>query len=117
MTKRRKPKQERSLKRYHHILDTAAQVFEDIGVESATTNFIADQADVSIGSLYQYFPNKEAILEGLVERYIDAYRTFNFEKFGILNSKTQINSISLLVMKTQKILNTILSVNLLYQLH
>jgi AcrR family transcriptional regulator len=42
-----------------------------VGYEAATTNAIAARAGVSIGSLYQFFPNKEAILDALVERYLD----------------------------------------------
>src|SRR5262245_21790233 len=43
------------------ILGATAQVLEGIGFDAATTNRIAERAGVSIGSLYQYFPNKEAI--------------------------------------------------------
>lgn len=88
MTIRRKPKQARSLKRYHHILETSAHLFEDMGVEATTTNHIAEHANISIGSLYQYFPNKEAILEGLVARYLEAYREFNAKKFEVMNIET-----------------------------
>lgn len=66
---RRLPKQKRSWQRYHHMLDTAAQLFDKDGVDAVTTNHIADKAEVSIGSLYQFFPNKEAIIEALIERY------------------------------------------------
>lgn len=67
---RRKPKQARSQQRVDHLLDTAAAVFVEAGYEGATTNAIAARAGVSIGSLYQFFPNKEAILDALAERYI-----------------------------------------------
>lgn len=50
------------------ILEAAARIF-DRG--SATTNGIARLAGVSIGSLYEYFPNKDAILESLVDRHVD----------------------------------------------
>jgi AcrR family transcriptional regulator len=68
-TLRNKPKQARSLKRFNHILDTAAALFEAQGYDAVTTNHIAAEADVSIGSLYRFFPNKEAILEALIDRY------------------------------------------------
>ncbi len=68
---RRKPKQARSQHRVDHLLDTAAAVFVESGYEAATTNAIAARAGVSIGSLYQFFPNKEAILDALAERYIE----------------------------------------------
>ena len=52
------------------ILDTAEQVFAEVGFGSATTNQIAQQAGTSIGSLYEFFPNKEALARALAERYI-----------------------------------------------
>lgn len=52
------------------ILDAAAQVFERHGYALATTNRIAERAGISIGSLYQYFPNKDAILVALTERHL-----------------------------------------------
>lgn len=70
---RRVPKQARSIRRYNHILDTAARLFEEKGVDQVSTNHIAAEAEVSIGSLYQFFPNKEAILEGLVARYMQDF--------------------------------------------
>jgi AcrR family transcriptional regulator len=66
---RRQPKQARSQQRVDHLLDVAAQLFEEVGYDAATTNAIAARAGVSIGSLYQFFPNKQAIMEALVERY------------------------------------------------
>src|SRR5262245_46904842 len=68
---RRKPKQARSQQRVDHLLNVAAQVFEEVGYEAATTNAIAARAGVSIGSLYQFFPNKDAILDALMDRYLD----------------------------------------------
>ncbi len=72
---RRMPKQARSRRRYQHILDTAAQLFAQDGIDSVTTNHIAAAASVSIGSLYQFFPNKEALLDALTERYLEQMTT------------------------------------------
>jgi AcrR family transcriptional regulator len=52
------------------IVEAATQVFSERGYAGATTNHIAERAGVSIGSLYQYFPNKEAILVTLAKRHI-----------------------------------------------
>jgi len=65
-----RPKQQRSLTRYHHILDTAAVMFSMQGYENVGTNHIAVQAGVSVGSFYRFFSDKEALVEALVERYI-----------------------------------------------
>jgi len=51
------------------ILEAAAEVIDDVGWDRASTNRIAERAGVSIGSLYQYFPNKEAILAQLEEHH------------------------------------------------
>lgn len=68
---RRVPKQDRSRRRYDEILDAAANVFAKEGLEAATTNEIADSAGMSIGSLYQYFDDKEAIIAALWDRYVE----------------------------------------------
>lgn len=65
-----KPQQQRSLARYHHILDTAARLFTEQGYEHVGTNAIAAAAGVSVGSLYRFFSDKEALVAALVERYI-----------------------------------------------
>ncbi|HET6507290.1 MAG TPA: TetR/AcrR family transcriptional regulator [Baekduia sp.] len=68
---RKVPRQERSRLTVEAILDAAARVFERHGYAAGTTNRIAERAGVSIGSLYQYFPNKDAILVALVQRHLE----------------------------------------------
>lgn len=69
MTSQRKiPQQARSHALVEAILDAAAQILQKHGRRAATTNAIAGRAGVSIGSLYQYFPNGEAIVVALAER-------------------------------------------------
>jgi len=53
------------------IVQAATQIFAERGYAGATTNHIAERAGVSIGSLYQYFPNKEAILVTLAKRHVE----------------------------------------------
>ena len=67
----RKPKQARSLKRVNRILDVAEVLFIEQGYAAATTKQIAAQAEVPIGTLYQFFPDKASILQALAERYTD----------------------------------------------
>ena len=74
---RRRPVQERSRSTVAAILEAAARLFDRGG---ATTNGIARLAGVSIGSLYEYFPNKDAILESLVDHHVeDAVRDLRAE--------------------------------------
>jgi AcrR family transcriptional regulator len=65
---RKEPNQARSLHLVDSILKSATRLLSREGVDAATTNKIAQVAGVSIGSLYQYFPNREAILARLIER-------------------------------------------------
>ncbi len=67
---RKTPQQSRSQATVDAILDAAAHLFCESGFDTATTNAIAERAGVSIGSCYQYFPNKLALLEALRERHI-----------------------------------------------
>ena len=69
---RKRPRQSRSELTRQRILEAAARVFADYGYAAGTTNRIAEWADISIGSLYQYYPNKDAILLDLVTRHLDA---------------------------------------------
>ncbi len=71
---RRQPRQARSQRRVEQILDAAEAEFAEAGYDNATTNAIAARAGVPIGSLYQYFPNKEVLFAGVVERYTDEMR-------------------------------------------
>jgi AcrR family transcriptional regulator len=68
---RKRPLQARSKATVDAILSGAAQVLKRKGYAAATTDRIAERAGVSVGSLYQYFPNKDAILVALAERHID----------------------------------------------
>ncbi|MBU1412455.1 TetR/AcrR family transcriptional regulator [Myxococcota bacterium] len=67
---RKKPVQGRSKASVEAILMAAAQVFEAHGYAAGTTNRIAERAGVSVGTLYQYFPSKEAIVVALLEEHL-----------------------------------------------
>ncbi len=66
---RRVPVQARSRERVERILDAAAQLLSDEGYDAVKTNLIAKRAGVSIGSIYQFFPNRFAIFNALAGRY------------------------------------------------
>lgn len=65
---RKAPKQSRSAYTVDVILEGAAHILESAGMEEYTTNRIAERAGVSIGSLYQYFPSKDAVTIALIDR-------------------------------------------------
>lgn len=77
---RKQPRQRRSAQTRRDILDAAARIFSEHGYAAGTTNRIAAAADVSIGSLYQYFPNKDAILAALTDAHVDAGTTLLAER-------------------------------------
>ncbi len=67
---RRKPVLDRGKDTMDDILKAASQVFSKHGYAHGTTNRIAARAGVSIGSVYQYFPNKDSILLALVRKHM-----------------------------------------------
>lgn len=71
MTLRKLPRQQRSRDMVDRIVAAARDVLVADGYDRLTTNRVADRAGVSPGSLYQYFPDKVAIVEEVTARYVD----------------------------------------------
>ncbi|MCG5212307.1 TetR/AcrR family transcriptional regulator [Streptosporangium sp. KLBMP 9127] len=76
MTETHRPvrRQARGLKRMEEILDAAEEVIGEAGYAEMTTNAVAARAGMSPGSLYQFFRNKEEILQGLLTRFTEGRR-------------------------------------------
>jgi len=72
MTQRRSPRQARSRAACEAIVEAAAQILERDGPGALNTNAVAERAGVSIGTLYQYFPDKQAILIAAARRELGA---------------------------------------------
>ncbi len=70
-TRRRVPTQARSRRRVETVLDTAALLIDQLGPEAITTGMIAKASGVSIGWLYDFFPNRESIFDEIVTRSLD----------------------------------------------
>ena len=68
---RRQPRQRRALETMNAVLDAVVRILKREGAAAVTTNHIAEVAGISIGSLYQYFPDKHAIFAALHKRHID----------------------------------------------
>lgn len=66
---RRRPEQERSRQRVEQVLQTAAGLIAEVGVDAMTMSDLAEAADVSLPSIYRYFPSKQTIVRSLFERY------------------------------------------------
>ena len=69
---RRRPKRRSGRQIVESILDAARAILVEQGFDKLTTNKIAERAGVSVGSVYQYFPNKQAVVAGLTQRINDA---------------------------------------------
>lgn len=67
---RKLPRQARSQATVDALLDATAQVLVERGYARTTTNAVAERAGVSVGSLYQYFPNKDALVAALHDRHV-----------------------------------------------
>jgi len=68
-TPRKEPAQERSRVTYDAIVAATARVLVKDGYDALTTNRVAREAGVSVGSLYQYFPGKEALVAAVMEQH------------------------------------------------
>lgn len=64
-------RRKRGIQRIDQLLDAAAQVFAQHGYERATMTEIATRASSSVGSLYQFFPDKESLSNALIQRYTE----------------------------------------------
>jgi AcrR family transcriptional regulator len=70
---RRVPVQGRSLARVQRMLDACAGLIDEVGYDGLTTTLLAERAGVAIGSVYQFFPDKRAIVRALTMRNVEAY--------------------------------------------
>lgn len=70
---RRQPVQQRSAKRVEQMLDASAQLIDELGYDALTTTLIAKRAGVAVGSLYQFFPDKRAVVQALTQRNLERF--------------------------------------------
>jgi AcrR family transcriptional regulator len=70
---RRVPVQGRSVARVARMLDACAELVDEMGYEALTTTLLAERAGVAIGSIYQFFPDKRAVVQALTLRNLEAY--------------------------------------------
>lgn len=70
---RREPQQARSRARFERLLEAADRVLGTEGLEALTVRRIAVEAEVPIGTLYQFFPDKQAIVDALALRYLEEF--------------------------------------------
>ncbi|MFE4698797.1 TetR/AcrR family transcriptional regulator [Streptomyces sp. NPDC001935] len=81
-------RQWRGLRRAEQILDAAEELVAAVGVETVGMNAVARHAGVSPGTLYQYFPHKQAVVEGLLQRFAEHLRAETAVAPRILDERT-----------------------------
>ncbi|MCC3330458.1 TetR family transcriptional regulator [Nocardia abscessus] len=87
---RRRPTQERAKATREHILDTAARLFGERGIADTSTNRIAVEAGVSIGTVYRYFADRAVLVEELLERLLENIeRRFTQQVFHLSEKSVQ----------------------------
>lgn len=105
LTPRRIPRQARSRASIDALLDATAHLLREAGYEALTTNHIAERAGVSIGTLYQFFPGKEALVAALVERTVRShFDTIVSDLPATLAQRTPAAALDLLVRRVAKLL-------------
>lgn len=70
------------------LIEATAQVLEDVGLQGASTNKIAARAGVAIGSIYQYFPNKEALIDALLENRLQRMEALSADRLQALSTNS-----------------------------
>lgn len=65
LLEKNRPRQERAKRTYEAILNSAAELLVEVGVERISTNLIAERAGITVPALYRYFPNKYAVINAL----------------------------------------------------
>ena len=65
LLEKNKPRQDRAKRTYEAILEAAAELLVEVGVERISTNLTAERAGITVPALYRYFPNKYAVLNAL----------------------------------------------------
>lgn len=79
---RRVPVQDRSVARVQRMLDACASIMDEVGYEGLTTTLLAERAGVAIGSVYQFFPDKRAVVQALTQRNLQALQERLADRLG-----------------------------------
>ncbi len=104
LTLRKIPKQKRSIERYHRIMEVTFDLLGEVGYEALNTDLIAARSGIPIGSIYQFFPNKESIVYTHAEFcFINLHDQFfhkiatELEKFKKFNQKILEKTLSIYI--------------------
>ena len=93
---RKRPRQSRSLLLFEAIREACLRILLDEGPERLTTQRIADVAGINIASLYQYFPNKEAVLAEVFEEQVRRYTTSAMTRLAEIDRLSRVSLVDTL---------------------
>ena len=79
---RTEPVQQRSAQRVTHLLDTAAALIDELGIDGLTTSDVAARAESSVGVVYRYFPNIQSLLRALAARNLERFTESIFDSLS-----------------------------------
>ncbi|MCH1882929.1 TetR family transcriptional regulator [Agrococcus sp. ARC_14] len=96
VTVRNEPVQARAAHRIEALLDAAAAVVEEHGIEHLTTALVAERAGASIGTVYRYFPDRVAVLVALAERNLERMR-FAIERVLVAEHESWVDAMEAMV--------------------
>jgi AcrR family transcriptional regulator len=82
LLEKNRPRQERAKRTYEAILNAAAELLIEVGIERISTNLIAERAGITVPALYRYFPNKYAVINALGAKLMDRQNLAVFEWMG-----------------------------------
>ena len=71
----KRPKQDRSLERFNRILNTAGRLLDEGGIENLTIERVAAEAETSVGSVYHFFKDRDALISALIDRFSEKVAT------------------------------------------
>ncbi|MCX2981525.1 TetR/AcrR family transcriptional regulator [Halieaceae bacterium IMCC14734] len=71
LVEKHRPQQKRAIRTYEGILDAAAELLVELGLERISTNLIAERAGITVPALYRYFPNKYSVLNAMGGRLLE----------------------------------------------
>lgn len=87
---RKEPSQQRSRERVERMLGAAKAIIEERGSDALRMGEVAERAGVSIGSLYQFFPDKSAIIRALAERITESSRACIDAALNVVNTEDEL---------------------------
>lgn len=107
LLEKNKPRQARAKRTYEAILNAAAELLVEVGVERISTNLVAERAGVTVPALYRYFPNKYSMLNALGAELMDCqnsvFQQWLDEHAGLESPQALLDNVDELLRRTYEV--------------